>query len=167
MIRFLISVFLIFFWLFSFANAELTFTETRTVRETWNPAPSDPSQDCASCAWWEQGWEKEKIWEGKLKDSDFMINTNAFVPWNKFNEWLTIEKKLQNWLWTIIQRLMVPFWVLAVLVMVIWAGFMILSNGNDETLNKWKKIFKMSIFSLCLALSSYVAVELLKYALYY
>lgn len=165
MIRFLISVFLIFFWFFSFANAELTFTETRTVRETWNSTP--PTQDCASCAWWEQDWEKEKVWEGKLKDSDFMINTNAFVPWNKFNEWWFIKEKLQNWLWTIIQRLMIPFWVLAVLVMVIWAGFMILSNGNDETLNKWKKIFKMSIFSLCLALSSYVAVELLKYALYY
>lgn len=165
MIRFLISVFLIFFWLFSFANADLTITETRTVIKTWNS--TSLTQNSTTSTWWEEDLGKEKVWEGKLKDSNFMINTNAFVPWNKFREWWNIERKLQNWLWTIIQRLMVPFWVLAVLVMVIWAGFMILSNWNDETLNKWKKIFKMSIFSLCLALSSYVAVELLKYALYY
>lgn len=126
--------------------------------------------DCPTC---NKSWassqnaskEAPTPWEW-LNSSSYMFSTKDFVPGWTYSSWWKTEKKFSNWLITIIRKLVIPFWVLAVFVMTIWAWYMILSNWNDEMLNKWKKIFKMWIFSTVIVLSSYIIVELVKNLLY-
>lgn len=118
-------------------------------------APTPPSNSKEAPTPWE--W---------LNSSSYMFSTKDFVPGWTYSSWWKTEKKFSNWLITIIRKLVIPFWVLAVFVMTIWAWYMILSNWNDEMLNKWKKIFKMWIFSTVIVLSSYIIVELVKNLLY-
>ena len=61
---------------------------------------------------------------------------------------------------------MIPFWTLALFVMTIWWGYMVMSNWQDETLSKWKRIFRWWLISLSIALCSYVMVALLTFLLY-
>jgi hypothetical protein len=52
------------------------------------------------------------------------------------------------------------------IIMVVWAGFMITAMWKDDSLNKWKTIFKAWIIALAIAMSSYFMVSFLSYILY-
>jgi hypothetical protein len=97
-----------------------------------------------------------------------MVETWLFsVGWKSIKEGTTTSEELINkWLWTIIQKLMIALWVISLLIMTIWAWYIILYHGEDEYLTKWKWIFTAGIISLVIALSSYYMVNLIGYILY-
>ncbi|MBF0914100.1 hypothetical protein HXK64_04120 [Candidatus Gracilibacteria bacterium] len=101
-----------------------------------------------------------------LASPKYHFSTSKFVPGGTFKGGGTTKKRLENGLLTIIQRIMIPFGVISVIILTIGAGFMILSGGLDENITRGKKILKMGIVSISIALSSYLLVELLKYLLY-
>lgn len=114
-------------------------------------------------AWW---FQESCSWNSDcLASPNYMFQTWDLVPWWVF-KWWTTKKRVEWWLLTIIYKIMVPLWAFALLIITIWAWYMILSNWNEEILNNWKKIFKIWIFAIVIALSSYLLVELLKYLLY-
>lgn len=103
-----------------------------------------------------------------IKSSNYTIKTQDIVPWTTYKTTnRDTKKRVNDSLLVIIQKLLIPLWVLSAFVMAIWAGYMILSSWQDEVLNKGKKIFKMWIFAVVIALISYLLVELVKYLLYY
>jgi hypothetical protein len=136
------------------------------------------------CFQWDCSWENVQIetvqeesdWEGgncpsgTLCSPDFMIKVSDISPGAKFvsdNWWSESSKKALNvLLWTVIQKLMIAFWVLALLIMTIWGWFMIFYHGQDELLSKWKTIFSAGIIALFIALGSYFLVSLVRYILY-
>lgn len=107
----------------------------------------------------------------KLNSTKFEIDTGMLpgLSTQETSDW----KKLSNTsevinytLWTIIQKLMVALWVLAVLIMTVWAGYIIMYHGQDELLSKGKSIFMAGVTALIVALSSYYLVSILRFVLY-
>ncbi len=101
-----------------------------------------------------------------LCSDQFKIDTGKFSPGGK---WLnkTTSKATINWFFTVlIKKLMVALWSLALIIMVVWAWFMITAMWKDDSLNKWKTIFKAWIIALVIALASYFMVSFLSYILY-
>ncbi len=101
-----------------------------------------------------------------IDQPSFKINVWSVTPWNLWMEWESIEERT-NWvLGTIIQRMMIALWVLSVLMMTIWAWYIILNNWQDELLSKWKSIFMSWIYSILIALASYYLVAIIRYMLF-
>mgnify|MGYP001773797700 CR=1 FL=1 len=127
--------------LFSFSFVNITHAEIREWCETWN------------C----------------LDEPNFEINVSwgdGLTPWKLWMEWDSLEERA-NWiLWTIMQRLMIALWVLSVLIMTIWAWYIILNNWQDELLSKWKSIFMAWIYAMLIALTSYYLIAIVRYMLY-
>ncbi len=99
-----------------------------------------------------------------LTSSNFSINTNTFSPVAHHSG---DTKQVVNFvLWTIIQKLMIAIWVISLLVMTIWAWYMIFYHWQDELLSKGKSIFNSWIIALIVALSSYYIVSLVRLILY-
>jgi hypothetical protein len=102
----------------------------------------------------------------------FEIKTSLFTPWiktqdDKGNDRFNNTSEVINYtLGTIIQKLMVALWVLAVLIMTVWSGYIIMYHGQDELLSKGKSIFMAGVTSLVVALSSYYLVSILRFILY-
>lgn len=110
-------------------------------------------------------------WTDNLCSKDFIIEVNKISPWmevkKKENGWsYTTKENINSTLWTIIQKLMIALWSISLLIMTIWAWYMILYVWQDELLTKWKSIFKSWIISLVVALSSYYIIALVRYILY-
>ena len=102
-----------------------------------------------------------------LNTSDFKINTSTFKMWS-----LGVDSGKTSWqnanflLATVISKLMIAMWVLAVLIMTIGAGYMVLYHGRDDMLSKWKTIFNYGMLAVALALCSYILVAILRFILY-
>lgn len=115
-------------------------------------------------------WTQSKFACESSKDAicsdKFEIDTKLFSPgWTGLNK--ASSEKTINWFMTVlIKKLMVALGSLALLIMVVWAWFMIFAMWKDENLNKWKTIFKAWLISLAIALSSYYMVSFLSYILY-
>ena len=111
--------------------------------------------------------EQKKIeWKLDINTEYFMLNVNDFSPgW----EWLiknNAKATINTTLWTFIQKLMIALWSLALLIMTIWAWYMIIYNWQDEILSKWKSIFTSGIISLLVALTWYYIINLIRFLLY-
>lgn len=103
----------------------------------------------------------------KLNSTDFTIGVNDTIGvWIPVLEWDNSSEVLNRTLGTIIQKLMVALWVLSVLIMTVWAWYIILYHGQDELLSKGKSIFMAWITALVVALSSYYLVSILRFILY-
>lgn len=96
----------------------------------------------------------------------FTINVGDVSP-GMWVPWSTTKENINYLLWTIIQNLMIALWSIALLIMTIWAGFMLLYFGQDEQLSKWKKIFMSWVYSLIVALSAYYIISIVRYLLYF
>lgn len=142
----------IFFWNLNISNADCSAWQNCLTPPAVSDEPPKTPEPCK--------------WESCLNSPNYMFPTSKFVPGGTFELGGKTQEKVENWLVKIIQNLMIPFWVLATIIMTIWAWYMVLHNWDDEMLNKWKKIFKMWIISIVIALSSYLLVELLKNLLY-
>jgi len=123
-----------------------------------NSSSSNWGSSSSSCEWWKDS----------LCSAEFEIDTSAFSPatWENFKNWSSWKRTIEWFLTTLIQKLMIALWSIALFVMIIWAWFMIFAMWKDDNLNKWKTIFKAWIIALVIALSSYMMVSLLKYILY-
>jgi hypothetical protein len=96
-----------------------------------------------------------------------MIPTSKFSPgWTSFVAKWWAKKTMNSFFTTLIQKLMIALWSLALLIMVVWAWFMMFAMWKDDNLNKWKTIFKAGIIALVIALSSYFMVSFLSFILY-
>lgn len=145
---------LLFFWVYSYSFSVAIGSTGSSVSDDQNSQKTE-SQKSEKCSW-----------EKCITSSSFMINVKDITPGWTLKQWNNLEKKVNDWLLIIIQKLTIPFWVLSVFVMTIWAWYMILHNWEEEILNKWKKIIKMWIFSIVIALSSYLIIELVKNIIY-
>jgi hypothetical protein len=76
------------------------------------------------------------------------------------------EERTDFILGKVIQNMMIALWALSILVMTIWAWFMILYNWQDEMLSRWKNIIMWWIYAMIAALGSYYLVAIIRYILY-
>ncbi len=110
------------------------------------------------------------IWvnaEWDITTTEFEININDFSPWwtSSFIQDNTTET-INYTLGTIIQKLMIGLGSIALIIMTIWAWYIIIYHGQDELLSKWKSMFISWIIALVVALSSYYLVDIVKNLLY-
>ena len=105
-------------------------------------------------------------WEDCINSSNFEINVDSFTPWWNSLKWSSAKKTITNTLLTIIEKLMVAFWVLSLFIMTIGWWYMIFYHWQDELLSKWKNIFSVWLIALVIALSSWLLVRLVSYFLY-
>ena len=96
---------------------------------------------------------------------DFTINVDEITP-AKHIKWSDTKEVTNKLLGTIVQSLMIPLWAIALLIMTIWAWYMIFYHWQDELLSKWKSIFNSWLIALIIALSSYYIVSLVRFILY-
>ena len=95
----------------------------------------------------------------------YEIKVDSFSPGMKVN-WKTTKENVNFALATIIQNMMIALWSLALLIMTAWAWYIILHNGQDELLSKWKSIFMSGVYALVVALSSYYLINIIRFILY-
>jgi len=104
-----------------------------------------------------------KAW---LESPSYMIETdNMWLWWKQLKEW-NAKETVDNTLSVIITKLMVAFWVLALLIMTVWGWYMISAHWQDEMLSKWKSIFNAWIIALIIALASGIIMKSVIYILY-
>lgn len=99
----------------------------------------------------------------------FTITTNDIMwwVWQSAKWWSTWTSKFNIIFWEIIDNMMIAIWVIAMVIMSIWAWYMIIYNWQEELLTKWRKIFFSWILALLIALSSYYIINLIRYILYH
>ena len=112
--------------------------------------------DCAA------GWKNE--WNC-IDKANFVIDVDSISPWMNVRKWST-NKTINYALGTIIQKLMIGLGSLSLLIMTVWAWYIVLHGWQDELLNKWKSIFMSGIYAMLVALSSYYLIVIVRYVLY-
>ena len=105
-------------------------------------------------------------WSDNIKDANFFIDVEDITPGSIKLIGSEAWETLDNVLLTVLEKLIVVFWVFAVFIMTIGAGYMIIYHGQDEFLSKWKSIFLSGIIALAVALSAWVIVKLFAFLLY-
>ena len=95
-----------------------------------------------------------------------MIDVNTIAPWGSEFIGQTTQETVENVLLTVLEKLIVMFGVVALVFMTLSAWYMIIYNGQDELLTKWKTMFSASLISLVIALLAGLMVRLLIYLLY-
>ena len=101
-----------------------------------------------------------------LTSKHFMIDVWDLAPGGEKLGKSTAAQTWVNVLETFITKLMIAFWVLALLVMTIGWWYMIFYHGKDDLLSKWKTIFTAWLIALVVALSAWILVEVVVYILY-
>lgn len=108
-----------------------------------------------------------EYFEWDIADDTFVIDVGNFTPvWRTDLVGEGTQETVNNVLLTILEKLIIVFWVLSVFIMTIGAGYMIIYHGQDEFLSKWKSIFMSGIIALAVALSAWVIVQLFAFLLY-
>lgn len=103
--------------------------------------------------------------------SDDITSPEFTIPVGTFGSTNLIDTETPGWtvnnvLLTILEKLILVFWVFAIFIMTIGAGYMIIYHGQDEFLSKWKSIFMSGIIALSVALSAWFIVRLFALLLY-
>lgn len=113
-------------------------------------------------------YDNSELAENDITSRWFEIKVDTFTPWLKL-ESIGAENTNQviNYtLGTIIQRLMIALWSFSLIIMTIWAWYIILHNWQDELLNKWKSIFMSWVYALVVALSAYYLVSIVRFIIF-
>jgi len=100
-----------------------------------------------------------------IDKATFEINVDNISPWMNHIKGDT-NKTINFALGTIIQKLMIGLGSLSLLIMTVWAWYIVLHGWQDELLNKWKSIFMSGIYAMLVALSSYYLIVIVRYVLY-
>ena len=151
MIKKITLIFVFIFWLLSFINVWFADID-------WDAWEKEAAERATKCILGSK--------ECKINTDMFTISVNDITPWMNITEGDNVEQVVNRALWTIIQKLMIALGSLSLLIMTVWAWYMILYHGQDELLSKWKSIFLSWITALVVALSSYYIVAFLRYILY-
>jgi len=130
---------------------------------------------CSFFAWW-QVFAADPCAESTAEDcitSDtFKISVWDITPWgiSMLAAWAGEKEGTQNtvgnFLTVVLEKLIIAFGVLSILIMTVWAWYMIIYHGQDEFLSKWKSIFVSGLIALAVALSAWVIVRIFAYLLY-
>lgn len=130
---------------------------------TW--LSTEAALDAASLV---KSWTNWSIWwssSDDLTSPDFIINVNDISPWIVW-KWNNTNERINWLLWTFIQKMMIALWSLSILIMTVWAWYIVFHNWQDELLSKWKSIFMAWVYAMIVALSSYLLVSIVRYILY-
>lgn len=119
---------------------------------------------------------EEKLAKNKYDDSSeshndissrgFEIRTGDLFPWAKPADKWSVTANTNFYLSKIIQMLMILLGSASLLIMTVWAGYMIMYHGQDELLSKGKSIFTAGIIALVVAGSSYYLVSAMRFLLF-
>jgi hypothetical protein len=101
-----------------------------------------------------------------IQKPNFTIKVEKFSPAGEFLIGNTGQATVKNVLATLIDKLIIAFWVLALFIMTIGAGYIIIHHGEDEFLSRGKSIFIAGLTSLAVALSAGLIVKFISYLLY-
>ena len=101
----------------------------------------------------------------RLDSPSFVIPTNSLIPWMNLDAGDTTDRA-NRLLARIIQNMMIALGAISILIMTIWAWYMILYSWDDWMLSKWKSIFMAGIYAMLASLGSYYMVALISYILY-
>ncbi len=101
-----------------------------------------------------------------ITSNDFEIRVGEMTPGGTDLIKEGAGETVNNFLEVVLSKLIIVFWVVAVFIMTIGAGYMIIYHGQDDLLSKGKTIFLSGIISLAIALSAGVIVNLFAYLLY-
>ena len=103
-----------------------------------------------------------------ITSTDFKISVGDITPGSV--SLIDIDKgtegTVDNILTEILNKLILVFGAFSILIMTIWAGYMIIYHGQDEFLSKWKSIFVSGLIALAVALSAGLIVQLFTILLY-
>ena len=133
-----------------------TISESHISSEELNSLQNDMSKKAKN---------KNYLSKDNFASPSFTIKVNDIAPAPRV-EWDNIREVTNGLLGNIIQSLMIPLWAIALLIMTIWAWYMIFYHWQDELLSKWKSIFNSWLIALIIALSSYYIVSLVRFILY-
>ena len=133
------------------------FAEGGTINSNWNNTSKTEL---------EQRNEKCDVTWNCMDRSSFKINTDNFSLGKNNLKWTNWTQTINKTFWVIIQQLMIILWTLSLVVISIWAWFMMLFHWDDSTLTKWKNTIKWWIIALVVALSSYYIINMVWYILY-
>jgi len=107
-------------------------------------------------------------WSDDLASEDFQIEVKSIFAWGQSDkisyEWWNDTVKSLILIW--IDKTMMALWIIALLIMLIWAWYMIIYHGQDNLLSKWKTIFMSWVIALVVALSAQMMVRLVEYLIY-
>lgn len=101
-----------------------------------------------------------------ISSSGFEIRTGDLFPWAKPADKWSVTANTNFYLSKIIQMLMILLGSASLLIMTVWAGYMIMYHGQDELLSKGKSIFTAGIIALVVAGSSYYLVSAMRFLLF-
>jgi ABC-type multidrug transport system fused ATPase/permease subunit len=94
----------------------------------------------------------------------FNLSVWDLFPWTRYTDKnSSVTEKANMFFADIIQKLMIWLGSLALLIITIWAWFMIFYHWEDSLLTKWKSIFSAWIISLIIALMSFYIIEFVKF----
>jgi len=101
-----------------------------------------------------------------ITSPNFEIPVGEITPGSVTLVWDDAGETVDNVLMTILEKMILVFWVCSVFIMTIGAGYMIIYHGQDEFLSKWKSIFTSWLIALAVALSAWFIVRLFALLLY-
>ena len=90
------------------------------------------------------------------------------LPWTRYTDptnSTSVKERTNMFFADAIQKLVIWLGSVALLIMTIWAWFMIFYHGEDNLLTKWKSIFWAWVISLILTIMSFYIIEFVKYLL--
>lgn len=115
--------------------------------------------------WFSQFYEVKG--SSNFSDPWFTIETKKITPIWKWNvEWSTLKEKAADLSRTVIDVLMIPIWVIALLIISVWAWYMIIYNWKEEFLTKWRNMITTWFLALFIALSSAYIIKAVIYIIY-
>ncbi len=154
------KILILMIFLFSFFVWNSVFAQGGTSYSNWS------SYNTTSKTELNQRNEKCDVTWNCMDRSSFKINTDNFSLGKNNLKWTTWTQTINKTFWVIIQQLMIILWTLSLVVISIWAWFMMLFHWDDSTLTKWKNTIKWWIIALVVALSSYYIINMVWYILY-
>jgi hypothetical protein len=179
MLKKLLLIFLIIIWIYNFSNLTYAVNADPAIQAATDKAIADKKakdQEIAdkekkaaeeakvahdaACTSWDLAWKC-------IDKPNFTIKVDDISPWMNVWTFGWDTKKTVNFAFaTIIQKLMIGLGSLSLLIMTVWAWYIVLHNWQDELLNKWKSIFMSWVYAMVVALSSYYIIVIVRYILY-
>ncbi len=147
-------------------------TNTNTNKTTDNKTTEEEKQNRfekknKECEWkWWSNTDWTACTTDDITNSNFQFDTSFLRIKEWTQTWATSTEKLNYWIWTLIEKLMIWLSILALVLMTIWAWFMITSMWDDQKLSTWKNILKAWIMWLVIALMAYPIMSLVRFVLY-
>ncbi len=130
---------------------------------------------------WEVSWLKFSFKDAKEAYDNSEESLNDFtsrwfkiwvwdvLPWTRYTDpanSTSVKERTNIFFADAIQKLIIWLGSIALLIMTIWAWFMIIYHWEDNLLTKWKSIFWAWVISLILTIMSFYIVEFVKYLLW-